>query len=228
VVSSYEVLIRLACATLFGALIGVERQWRHKNAGIKTNTLVALGAAGFALISNTFGPNNHNPAQLAAAVVTGIGFLGAGVIIHRGGNVQGVNTAATLWANASMGIAVGFGYIGAGAMLMVTTLLVQFLARYAESAVLRLGSRARAYELRVECDLASLPLLNAAWSTTVAAHAIEPLRRVTSRGDGRFVWRGEFVASSEKSFAGLEEQAASISGVTSIEVRRLEGDEEVA
>ncbi len=69
-----DAFLRLSLAALFGALIGVERQWRHKNAGIKTNTLVALGAAGFAIMSNSFGTANHNPGQLAAAVVTGIGF----------------------------------------------------------------------------------------------------------------------------------------------------------
>src|SRR5712691_3504331 len=103
-------ITRLTIALLFGAIIGIEREWRHKNAGIKTNTLVAIGAAAFAMMSNTFGPNNHNPAQLAAAVVSGIGFIGAGVIIHRGANVQGVTTAATLWASASMGVAAGLGY----------------------------------------------------------------------------------------------------------------------
>src|SRR5437870_424328 len=119
-------LIRLAVATLLGALIGIERQWRHKNAGIKTNTLVCIGSAGFAMLSNTFGPQNHNPAQIAAAVVTGIGFIGAGVIIHRGATVQGVTTAATLWANASMGVAVGLGQFYAGAALFAGIVIVQF------------------------------------------------------------------------------------------------------
>ncbi|HEX3582094.1 MAG TPA: MgtC/SapB family protein [Thermoanaerobaculia bacterium] len=123
----YTVVLRIALAFVFGAVAGIEREWRHKVAGIKTNALVAIGAAAFALMSNTFGPNNHNPAQLAAAVVSGIGFIGAGVIIHRGATVQGVTTAATLWANASMGIALGLGYFTIGITVFAGVVLVQFV-----------------------------------------------------------------------------------------------------
>src|SRR5438132_2340239 len=99
-----ELAARLLLSLLFGALIGIERQWHHKNAGLKTNTLVAVGATAFALISERgFGPNS-NPAQIAAGVVTGIGFIGGGVIMRRSGNVQGINTAATLWTAAGMGL----------------------------------------------------------------------------------------------------------------------------
>src|SRR5437879_944932 len=92
-----ELAARLLISLFFGALIGIERQWHHKNAGLKTNTLVAVGATAFALVSqHGFGPNS-NPAQVAAGVVTGIGFIGGGVIMRRSGNVQGINTAATLW-----------------------------------------------------------------------------------------------------------------------------------
>src|SRR5438067_6147184 len=84
--------LRIGLALVFGAVIGIEREWRHKNAGIKTNTLVAIGAAAFAMMTDTFGPGNHNPAQLAAAVVGGIGFIGAGVIIHRGAPIDRKST----------------------------------------------------------------------------------------------------------------------------------------
>lgn len=123
----YTVVLRIALAFALGAIAGIEREWRHKVAGIKTNALVAMGAATFALMSDTFGPNNHNPAQLAAAVVTGIGFIGAGVIIHRGATVQGVTTAATLWANAAMGVAFGLGYFVAGVTVFVGIIVVEFV-----------------------------------------------------------------------------------------------------
>src|SRR5471032_2289091 len=123
-----EPVLPLLLAVVFGAAIGVERQLHHKSAGIKTNTLVALGAAGFSMLSASgFGPGN-NPAQLAAAVVTGIGFIGAGVIIHRGASVQGVNTAATLWASASMGVAIGGRHYAVGASLFAAVLVVQLSA----------------------------------------------------------------------------------------------------
>src|SRR5258706_9928434 len=99
-----DIIVRLAMSTLFGMLVGIERQWHHKNAGIKTNTLVAVGATAFGLISELgFGPTN-NPAQVASGVVAGIGFIQAGVIMRRGRRVHGVNSAATLWATASIGL----------------------------------------------------------------------------------------------------------------------------
>src|SRR2546423_9331741 len=93
-----ELIGRLLLSLLFGALIGIERQWHHKTAGLKTNTLEAVGAATFALVSeHGFGPNS-NPAQIAAGVVTGIGFIGAAAIMRRGSSVHGANAATTLWA----------------------------------------------------------------------------------------------------------------------------------
>lgn len=124
-----EVIARLAMSMFFGMLVGVERQWHHKSAGIKTNTLVSVGAAAFALISlKGFGPTN-NPAAVASGVVTGIGFIGAGVIMRRGGSIQGINTAATLWAAASMGLSIGQGYYELGFSLLATILLIQAVGR---------------------------------------------------------------------------------------------------
>src|SRR3989442_14955643 len=98
-----ELVGRLLLSLLFGALVGIERQWHHKTAGLKTNTLVAVGAASFALVSaHGFGPNT-NAAQIAAGGVTGIGFIGGGVISRRGGRVQGINSAATPGSTPSIG-----------------------------------------------------------------------------------------------------------------------------
>src|SRR5438270_9112624 len=147
VIDPQIVILRIALALVFGAIIGVEREWRHKAAGIKTNTLVALGSAAFSIMSNTFGPNNHNPAQLAAAVISGIGFIGAGVIIHRGPNVQGVTTAATLWAGASMGVAFGLGYLVVGATIFAGVIIVQFGLPRVVTAVAAQGPQMREIEV---------------------------------------------------------------------------------
>src|SRR6202171_3632474 len=116
---------RLFVALIFGALGGLERQWHHKIAGVKTNTLVAVGATAFALVSARGFGLYSNPAQIAAGVVSGIGFIGAGVIMRRGGSVQGINTAANLWATAGMGLAVGGGYISLGAVILLAILTTQ-------------------------------------------------------------------------------------------------------
>src|SRR5215471_9205309 len=101
---------RLLLALVYGAVIGIERQYHHKNAGLKTNTLVAVGATAFAIISHALIDYTNNPMTIAAGVVSGIGFIGGGVIMRRGGSVQGINSAATLWAAAAMGLAIGVGY----------------------------------------------------------------------------------------------------------------------
>jgi putative Mg2+ transporter-C (MgtC) family protein len=99
---------RLLIALVLGATIGFERQWRQRLAGLRTNTLVALGAATFVVFAGQFG--DADPTRVAAQVVTGIGFLGAGVISKEGVNVRGLNTAATLWCSGAVGLLAGAGF----------------------------------------------------------------------------------------------------------------------
>jgi putative Mg2+ transporter-C (MgtC) family protein len=159
VIELQTVALRLALALAFGSVIGVEREWRQKNAGLKTMALVALGASAFAMMSDTFGADNHNPGMLAAAVVGGIGFIGAGVIMHRGFTVQGVTTAATLWANASVGVASGLGQYPLAFVLTAGIVAVQLTMRRFEKQILRKRQAAvpRRIELRVECVPSALP-----------------------------------------------------------------------
>jgi putative Mg2+ transporter-C (MgtC) family protein len=124
----HEIGLRLAVALLIGGVIGFERQWRQRMAGLRTNALVATGAAGFVVFSMTFLPNS-NPTQVAAQVVSGIGFLGAGVILREGINVRGLNTAATLWCSAMVGTFAGAGQLVAsaiaGAIVVLTNLFLR-------------------------------------------------------------------------------------------------------
>jgi len=98
----------LAVAVALGAAIGFERQWRQRLAGLRTNTLVALGAATFVVFEDLF-HGNGDPTHVAAQVVSGIGFLGAGIIFREGLNVRGLNTAATLWCSSAIGVLAGAG-----------------------------------------------------------------------------------------------------------------------
>ncbi|MCK8563579.1 MgtC family protein [Yersinia ruckeri] len=100
-------VLNLLLATSLGALIGAERQWRQRMAGLRTNALVATGAAVFILSSVTTSPDS--PGRIAAQIVSGIGFLGAGVIMREGMNIRGLNTAATLWCSAAVGVLCGLG-----------------------------------------------------------------------------------------------------------------------
>jgi putative Mg2+ transporter-C (MgtC) family protein len=101
--------IGLGTATLMGAIIGFERQWRQRMAGLRTNTLVAIGAASFVIFEGLF-PDDGSPTRVAAQVVSGIGFLGAGIIFREGLHVTGLNTAATLWCSAAVGLLAGSGH----------------------------------------------------------------------------------------------------------------------
>jgi len=103
-----QATINLAVALGLSAVIGFERQWRNRLAGLRTNTLVALGAATFVIFS-TLSPGESSPTRVAAQLVSGIGFLGAGLIFREGLSVRGLNTAATLWCSAAIGVLAGAG-----------------------------------------------------------------------------------------------------------------------
>ena len=108
-----EVLLRLFVAAVLGGAIGLEREWRERQAGLRTHLVVSVGSALFTLVSaygfNDFGAR-VDPTRIAAQIVTGIGFLGAGAIIRQGLSVRGLTTAATLWLVAAIGMAAGAGY----------------------------------------------------------------------------------------------------------------------
>ena len=123
-----EFVLRLGAAVLAGALIGFERQWRSRGAGLRTNTLVAAGAAMFVLISHMT-PAGTNPTQVTAYVVSGVGFLGAGVIISDGVSVRGINTAATLWCAAAVGALAASGFIWQAGVATAAVLAINILLR---------------------------------------------------------------------------------------------------
>jgi putative Mg2+ transporter-C (MgtC) family protein len=127
-----EVLLRLALAALFGAAIGVERELREREAGLRTHLLVCLGSALFTIVS-AYGFREFlvhggsvvraDPTRIAAQIVTGIGFLGAGAIIRQGLSVRGLTTAATLWVVSAIGLAAGAGYYSAAGIATVLVIL---------------------------------------------------------------------------------------------------------
>ena len=102
-----EVVLRLVAAVAAGGIIGAEREWRQKRAGLRTNVLVAVGAAVFCLIAASI--EDADRTRIAAQIASGIGFLGAGVILRDGLNVRGLDTAATLWCAAAAGATAGSG-----------------------------------------------------------------------------------------------------------------------
>ena len=124
-VTTIELVIRVVVAALLGAALGAEREINQKTAGLRTHTLVAAGAALFTIAGAfAFDDSNVDPTRIAAQIVTGIGFIGAGGMIRTGFTVSGITTAATLWFAAALGLAVGFGMYGIAIAALVVALIV--------------------------------------------------------------------------------------------------------
>jgi putative Mg2+ transporter-C (MgtC) family protein len=169
-----DVVTRLVWALTLGAVIGFERQWHQKMAGLKTNALVALGASGFVVFATAAGQGN--PSQVSAQIVSGIGFLGAGVIMREGISVHGLNTAATLWCSAMVGALSGFGMWQAGG---VAACLVVFANLALRPVANRLNTRVQAgneiesrYVINVTCAGAEAGRVRKALSAALAANRL--------------------------------------------------------
>jgi putative Mg2+ transporter-C (MgtC) family protein len=120
--------LSLCVALALGAIIGMERELSDKAAGLRTNILICVGSCLFMIVSKNFtGVVDADPTRIAAQIVTGIGFIGAGAIMHEGEHVTGLTTAATIWVVAAIGMAVGVRDYSIGAFTTVLTLLVQII-----------------------------------------------------------------------------------------------------
>ncbi len=160
-VADLEIVVRVLAGLVFGALIGFERQWRGRAAGIRTNALVCLGAALFTSAGALMVPDGMgygDPSRVAAQIVSGIGFLGAGVIMKHDATVSGINTAATLWASAAVGTLAGAGLLWLAAVGSVLVMAANMLLRPAASLVDRRESASESresagveYEFEVRC-----------------------------------------------------------------------------
>ena len=135
--SDVEIARRLILAAVFGAIFGLEREVRQKSAGLRTNILIAVGAAVFTMMSIEMAVGTGaDPSRIASQIVTGVGFLGAGAIMRTRVGVQGLTTAATVWVNAAVGVAAGGGRyhlaLIASAVTIVVLLLLAPLERIIE------------------------------------------------------------------------------------------------
>jgi putative Mg2+ transporter-C (MgtC) family protein len=149
-----DLIIRIALSFVLGGLIGAERQWRQRNAGLRTNTLVSVGSALFVSLS-FFVEGEMSPTRVAAQVVSGIGFLGGGVILREGLNIRGLNTAATLWCSAATGALCGAGFllaatVGSVAILSANVFLRPLAARLNRSQSDDAEENVT-YQLQLEC-----------------------------------------------------------------------------
>ena len=129
--------LQLVLALGLGAIVGLERRLRGHPAGIHTNALVSLGSAAFVIAGLSLG---GDVSRVAAQVVTGSGFICGGVILHRGANISGLNTAATLWCASAMGVLAGVDRPALACMVACATLLTNFALHYVEHGLLKMGA----------------------------------------------------------------------------------------
>jgi putative Mg2+ transporter-C (MgtC) family protein len=148
-----EFILNVGVALLLGMGIGLERQFRQHPAGLRTNALVCLGAAMFVSVSALIAPGDRT--RIAAQVVSGIGFLGAGVILREGLNVRGMNTAATLWCSAAVGTLAGIGHPLEAALGSAAIVLVNFslrpIVRWIDARTRTAVAVETCYRFRVVC-----------------------------------------------------------------------------
>lgn len=140
-----RIIVSITC----GALVGLDRQLRGKTVGIRTCSLISLGTTIFVMLGSSYAPSQSDPLRVLAQVVSGIGFLGAGVIMSREGLVTGVTTAAVIWVLATIGATVGMGYYGMALAVTIATLGILIGVEWLEETFqrLRIGSHRRKDDL---------------------------------------------------------------------------------
>ncbi len=223
-----EAALDLAAAFCLSAVIGFERQWRNRLAGLRTNTLVALGAATFVVFAQLY-PEESSPTRVAAQVVSGIGFLGAGLIFREGLSVRGLNTAATLWCSAAIGVLAGAGFplyaaIATGFVVFVNLLLrpiVNFINRQPLTGTeLEVG-----YLLCVTCRSPDEAHIRALLLQGLAGGALS-LRRLDStdlEGGGRVVVTA-FVTAPQRVDTDVEKIVGRLSLEPTVSAARWQAD----
>ena len=213
--SPLEFSLRLGCALLCGIAIGVERQWRQRTAGLRTYTLVAVGSAMFVMLA-ALTPGDSSPTRIAAQVVTGIGFLGAGFIMRSGLNVCGLNTASTIWCSSAVGTLAGSGYYwpalaGAAVVLGINTLL-RPLASLVDRQPLDPTEQEFRYALHLTClgrqEVQLRTLL--VQLTTISPLVLQELESVVGRTQTHVVLKA-ILSSAERMDAQVEQMISRLS-----------------
>ncbi len=192
-----DYLIRMGSAFLAGALIGLERQCRQRNAGLRTNILVSVGSAAFTVLSYAITSQNGDPSRVAAQIVSGIGFLGGGLILKDGFNVRGLNTAATIWCSAACGTLAGVGFFSELAVLVACVLVTHCLFRPLCHFIETKFEGAASLTVKVECDKESLDAVRNIITNTLLFGEARVNELFYKEADGVFVVFCDFEARGD-------------------------------
>ena len=222
VLSLGELILRIGLAGLLGGLVGLEREFSDQPAGFRTHILVSFGAALFTLVGAygvadfyTGGENvvRFDPTRIAAQVVTGIGFLGAGAILRQGITIRGLTTAASLWVTAAIGLACGLGYLEGALAVSIGALLVLYPIKKIERAVL---PRLKRGSVRMRIDMGTeMRLSDLAERVEALGARVEGLKIVTE-GDERHL-AARLQLAPGLTADQLAEEIANIDGVIDVD-----------
>ena len=172
-ISTIHFAIRLLLAIAMGATVGLERQWRQRMAGTRTNALVAAGAAAFVMCGLLLDNDPSARGRIVSYVVSGVGFLGAGVIFKDGTNVRGLNTAATIWCSAAIGALSGLGTLNLAVVLAAAVLLTNMVLRplaYRLHPVLPDATPVETlYEIRLACRVSGAAHIRSLLLSTISS-----------------------------------------------------------
>jgi putative Mg2+ transporter-C (MgtC) family protein len=172
-VPEWTFALNIVAALLMGIVIGLERQWHQHPAGLRTNALVALGAALFVSLSLLM-HDEGSPTRVASYVVSGLGFLGGGVILREGLNVKGLNTAATIWCSGAVGSLCGAGFVTHAAVgtavILVAHLALRPLGQRIDARLKKATNVETLYRMRVVCPRPSAPLIRTILLRHINAH----------------------------------------------------------
>lgn len=140
-IQNSEIIIKLTLAMALGMIVGIERYLAHKTAGMRTYSLVSMGSALFIIMSESvaqayIGSSGLNPLHIAAAVITGMGFLGAGLMIHQDFKIVGLTSASGLWVVSGIGMAVGFGLYSLSIIATILTLFIFIILWFLEKKII--------------------------------------------------------------------------------------------
>ena len=214
-IADHEIIIRLLIATVLGAFVGFERERRGQNAGLRTHMILSVRAALAMILSIDLAYPNNDPARLAAQVVSGLGFLGAGAILRFGTSIRGLTTAASLWTIAIVGLSVGAGlYLPASVAVIVVLVTLRWVnqleRRYVHGPVF----------LIVNVTAENRTDLSAEILNSIASPKVK-INLISVRREGRQIAHYSFniiVTDGEKMIDPLSKKIGGMRGVTSIEV----------
>ena len=183
-ITTLQFILHLAGATVLGILVGLEREWHQSMAGTRTNALVATGASAFVMAGTLLGGDFAAPGRAASYVISGVGFLGAGVIFRDGASVRGLNTAATIWCSAAIGVLAGVNSLHLAAILalfvLATNMALRPLTYKLHTVLLEAEPAETVYEIVLTCRSADETQLRTLMLATIAQERATALQSIHS------------------------------------------------